>query len=173
MKKLFLLIILFSSFVFGQDLQYANHLNNLDYEQIKIVSDEIIAGFRGELKFIKSQNTKEGDITMIYYKSDITDKTIEEDLKFGYCNLCTEVVFKKYYNGSNRDLEITGQEQFNFVSVEGRYLDLYQWWIKHFAPTQTKESLLESKERYIQNYNPNVNIRFTKDGDIWEILNIR
>lgn len=172
MKKLLLLFVLISGFIFGQDLNYAESLNNLSVDQLRNVSQDILSGYRGVYKYNKTFVNYEGETVLVYYSSDIPESDVLADSKKQFCSLCTEFKFKKYIKNKNSDLEIKGFEAYKFVGVEGKYLDLYQWWIKHFASTETKESLLESNKRYVKSYKPSVNIRFTKTLDTWEISNI-
>ena len=172
MKRILLLFTLISGFVFSQDLKYAENLNNLSSDQLKDISEDIISGYSITQKYVKTITDEEGHSVLVYYSSDIPEKTIQADLKTNYCTLCTNIKFKKYYKNSNSDLGIKGNEVYKFVSVEGKYLDLYKWWIKHFAPKESKESLLNSNSRYLKSDTPNINLRFTKTLDIWEVMNI-
>lgn len=171
MRTMLFFFIFASGLNFAQTITFANSLNNLSKDQLKIISDDIISGYNYVYNYKKTIDYNDGEVSLIYYNSDIKEKDILEDLKSGFCSLCTEVKFKKYFKGENSDLEIKGNETYSFYSVEGKYLDLSTWWIKHFAPSESKESLLNNTtKRYIKT--PEINIRFTKNLDIWEIQNI-
>ena len=176
MKKLFLSLLFISSFVFGQeckcDPNFTKSLNELKEDQIKSFSDDIISGFEKEQKFINIISNQPDILKVIYYDSDISDKVVKNDIETGYCSLCTEVTFRRYFKGRNSDLNIKGVEYFNFVSIEGKYLDLFKWWQKHFYPNLSKEEILFSDNvHYVKINEPKINIRFTKTLDTWEIFN--
>ncbi|ROH98394.1 hypothetical protein EGI16_21400 [Chryseobacterium sp. G0240] len=176
MKKLFLFFILVSCSLFGQECkcepEFIKTINEMSKEQILHFSDEIISGFEKKQKYIKTISQEPNLIKIIYYENGIPDNIIATDLKDGYCSLCTELIFKKYYKGKNSDLNIIGQEFFSFVSAEGKYLDLYKWWQKKFYPNLSKEEILNnSKTHYIKLPDIRLDLRFVKNLDTWEIQN--
>ncbi|HCM34138.1 hypothetical protein [Chryseobacterium sp.] len=176
MKKFFLFFILLSGLVFGQeckcDSNFIKYFNEIKEDKIKSFSDDIISGFEKEQKYIKILSNESGLLKVIYYDKDIPDTIVKNDIESGFCSLCTEVIFQKYFRGRNSDLNIKGEEYFNFISVEGKYLDLYKWWQKHFYPNLSKEEILfTDKTHYIKIDEPRINIRFTKTLDTWEIFN--
>ena len=176
MKKLLLFLLFISSFVFSQeckcDPQFIRGLNEMKKDQIKIFSDDLISGFEKKQKYIKILSNEPEILKVIYYDIDIPDDEIKNDIESGYCSLCTEVTFKRYFKGRNSDLNIKGEEFFNFVSVEGKYLDLYKWWQNHLYPNLSKEEILfTDKVHYLKIPESKIDIRFTKTLDTWEITN--
>lgn len=173
MKKL-LFFLLLPMLVFSQDMQYAASLNNLTKEQVREVSDDIMSTFSVPQKYYASTKNDQGNYFAIYYPVDLPDRIIKEDFTNGICNLCNSVEFGKYMKGSNADLGIAGTETYKLQHISGKYLDLFGWWQKHFAPTSTKEKLLEKDRdlRYIEDRTKDINIRFVNNFDSWEIRNI-
>ncbi len=172
MKKL-LLLLLFPALVFSQELQYAEFINNLTKNQVRQISDDIMSFYTVPQKYYASTKNRERQYFIVYYPADLPEDMIKEDLQNGQCNLCNAVEFRKYVKGGNNDLGIEGVEVFQFKQVSGKYLDLVGWWQKHFAPKSTKESLLDKdiSLRYIEDRNKNINLRFVKNFDEWEIKN--
>lgn len=176
MKELLLFLFFISSFVFSQeckcDPKFIRGLNEMKEDQVKSFSDDIISGFEKKQKFVKIIENEPNLLQVVYYDEDIPDNVIEKDIENGYCSLCTEVNFKRYYKGRNSDLNIKGEEFLNFVSVEGKYLDLYKWWQSHLYPTLSKEEILfTDKIHYLKIPESRIDIRFTKNLDTWEIIN--
>lgn len=176
MKKIILLFF-FPTVFFSQEINFVQRINSLDSIQIKVVADEIMSGFRNQPQFYIESNTKlNGHKQLIYYDRSLSQKEIENDWKsYGIgCQLCKMVEFNFYFENSNKDLEIKGRKKFYLAYFSGPYLDLFPWWSKHFAPEITKEDLIEKEhaKRYIEDRSKNINIRFVKNLDEWEIRNI-
>lgn len=171
MKKLLLLLLPILGF--SQDLQYAAKLNELDKSDLQTVANDITSGFDPPVKMYEQYVNYSNDLVFTYYRIDLPQDVIAKDSKLTYCKLCTEVVFDQYMKGSNSDLQIKGEEKFSFKYVSGKYLDLYPWWEKHFAPGISKEDLIDKNHnnRYIKNYKPDIDLRFTKQMDNWDIRN--
>lgn len=172
--KLKLFFVLLGSFVLGQNLEYVQKMNNLSsVVEAKTISDDIANGFVSKQKYYARYTDFEGNLVFLYYRADLPDDIIKEDAEKQFCQLCTKYTFKKFYKDANKDLGIKGTETYKFLTVSGKYLDLYTWWEKHFANGVTKEDLIEKKHnyRYIQDTSKGVNIRFVKNMDEWEIRN--
>lgn len=173
MKKL-LLFLLLPLLSFSQDMSYAESLNNLSWKQTKEVADDIVSTFTVPMKYYAKYTNYENNEVLMYYPTDLPERTIKEDAEEPYCKLCTQFVFEKFFKGANRDLEIEGTETYNFYYTSAKYLDLFPWWEKHFAKGVLKENLIdkEHEKRYVEDRAKRINIRFVKNTDVWEIRNL-
>lgn len=175
MKRI--LFLLLPALWFSQDLKYAEQWNELDTLKAKEIANEIMS-FRKQpvTLFRKVINEDDRVVRYIYYPNNLSKKEIQEDWKsWGYsCQQCETVDFRYYFRGRDNDLEIPGIFTLNFSYVSGSYLELYPWWEKHFAPGISKEDLIDKKhnDRYIRSYKPDIDIRFTKQLDSWDIKNV-
>lgn len=177
MKTIYLLIVLAGSALFAQDLEYAAKLNSIDLDDLKPMATEIIGSLRGEWEPASFYEDPDAStLTVLFYPSDTTKEIREKDLKEWkqHCQLCSRLEFRAYHEGANSDLEIAGTKKYKFYKITGKYLDLFPWWEKHFATGISAEDLLDEKsaKRYIKNSNPDINIRFFKQQDEWQILNL-
>lgn len=145
MKKLFIIFLLFFSSVnFAQDLDFAQKLNKIDSSDLKSVATEIISSFRGDFKPKASFEVQYGHI-VLFYPAGLTEEQVNNDLKRKqHCELCHKLYFQSYYEGRNEALEIPGQIFYRFSEVKGKYLDLFPFWEKYFAPGSTPEKTVES-----------------------------
>lgn len=175
MKTLYLLIALAGSALFSQNLEYAAKINSIDLDDLKPTATEIIGSLRGEWEPASFyEDTEASTLTVLFYSADIATDAREKDLKEWQqlCQLCSRLVFRTYYEGANSDLEIQGTKKYKFYKITGKYLDLFPWWEKHFAPGSTPESLVEKNDgkRYIDKNG--INIRFVEDQGDWVIINL-
>src|SRR5690606_6655799 len=175
MKTIYLLIVLAGSALFAQDLEYAAKLNSIDLDDLKPMATEIIGSLRGEWEPASFYEDPDAStLTVLFYPSDTTKEIREKDLKEWkqHCQLCSRLEFRAYHEGANSDLEIAGTKKYKFYKITGKYLDLFPWWEKHFAPGSTPESLVEKNDgkRYIDKNG--INIRFVEDLGDRVIINL-
>ena len=172
MKKL-LLFLLLPCLCFAQDMAYAESLNNLTWKQTQEVADDISSTFTVSIKYYGKYNDNQDMEVLMYYPSDLPERIIKEDAEKPYCELCTEFKFRKIHIGANSDLGIDGTLVYSLNYTSGKYLDLYAWWEKHFAPGISKADLIEDKsgKRYIEDRSKRINLRFTKQLNKWDIRN--
>lgn len=173
MKRLLLLLL--PTIAFSQNLDYARSLNSIRPAEIKTIADDIASTFSVPMQFYGTYKTIGNEQVLMYYPADLPERVIKEDAEKPSCELCTEFYFDGFDDGANKDLGVAGTKMYSFSHVYAKYLDLFPWWQKNFAPGVSKEDLLdkESDKRYIQKSNPNINIRFTKQMDDWEVRNYR
>lgn len=158
----------------SQDIEFVTTLNKIDSVDVFSVTEEIFAEWRDDYH-ITGQIEKGYDRTVILHKKDLPKDVVLKDInEWGqHCQLCETVKFKIYYAGSNKDLEIKGKKTYYLYSISGPFLDLAGWWRKHFAQGKTDEEILESYNlRVVQDRTKRVDIRLSRSGDEWQILNV-
>lgn len=175
MKNLFILaLFILAALANAQDLDFAQKLNRIDSADVFSVTEEIFSEWRNEYR-ISGHVENQHERIVILHKKDLPKDVVLKDInEWGqHCQLCETVKFKIYYAGSDLDLEIKGNKTYYLYSISGSFLDLVGWWRKHFAQDKTDKEILDSYNlRSVQDRTKRVDIRFSRSGDEWQIINV-
>ncbi|MDM1513573.1 hypothetical protein [Myroides odoratimimus] len=132
------------------NLDYIKYIRNLSKEDTEDVVKEMLSLMREDYGILTSKLYTRGNDTQgavltyfIMKKSDI-DKLILEgkDLSTSTSSALFKIYFKRWFEGENKALEITGIEKYSFEKVTFNYLDLFPYWKKRFVLNATEENVV-------------------------------
>lgn len=185
MKKLllFIAIIGLSISSYAQDATKLKLANNCDANFARQFSDEIAKSFRTKYVFfdelIYLGGTKS---TLIYVPENATDeqkKSLKAHMLYSERmsnfesegNLCVNFTINKI--GENKDLEITGVKKYQFEFVNGKFLDLFNFWKQNVDPVANTELISSKGISAIRKNELGFWYNFAKrpNSDIWYIKN--
>lgn len=167
MKKIIITAILIvTSIINAQDVQYIKALDSLSNETAKEFSDQIIANSKTKFEFLRideTTNKTENFYVVLYIPIDAVNK--ERKAKpFFQCDECLKVKFYIDQAGENIELDKKGIRTLRFNEVTGKYLDLFPVWEKLFKPGLNVEKTIEDyNSRVLKMKEPRIEYRFDKN----------
>jgi hypothetical protein len=156
MKNLiFLIALLITSFIQAQFKP--EQLKALTQDQANDFAKEIATNAKTQWAFVEAKENTKGDYYVASYGSG--EKTFK-------------IIFKVYFEGQNKALEIPGIKTYRFYEVRGSYLDLFPTWQKVFRPDATLEKTVDDiNSQELINRPAHINFKLKGSDDQWHITN--
>lgn len=167
MKKT-LLLLLFSVFAFGQNVETLKQFNGSDSTFTKIFVSEILPNHQ-----ILRKTEKLGNLNFVLIPVDATEKDRFDYDRGNHCKKCVSIEFKKFSKGGNSDLNILGVTYYKLDQVTGDFLSIFPYWQKNIEPSATTEKTYEKYPLYsYKNSEEKINLVFRRtDSGTWILRN--
>lgn len=177
MKKIIVLSTLLVAIIMNaQNMEYAKSLNSIDPDNLMSLAQEIMSDFKDEFEVIGYKDRQYDRVRVVVGISTIIPKESREKYfqENGiYCDLCQRIEFKWRNVGEDLDFGIKGEKKYHLYKISGKFLNLSNWWQKHFAPNKTLEQIRDTyNDRAINSINDGVNIRLQRSGGDWTVTNL-
>lgn len=158
--------MLLSSFCFGQiNIQ---KMCSYNYDEAKQFADSLALSANHSFEFFKLK-VNDRSIKFYYCPSEISDKEIEKKINNLEPLETITVLFEIYQKGENKDLEIEGKKTYRFVSAEGKFLNLFPFWKKHFVPQANEQNYKDYQMREYKKEGMLVKFDDIDDNGYWYI----
>ncbi|MDN3675723.1 hypothetical protein QWY99_22065 [Flavobacterium branchiarum] len=184
MKKLLVLASLLICFCMrAQNTELLHKMDNCDLDAATEFADAIANSFRVKYERLDSRYSKRGDVySIIYLPASMMPKNkeaIKDAIEKSYsrefeCDSCLSVHYNVINEGENKDLEIKGTKKYHFTFTRGKFLDLFNFWVKYVNPNAIASEVSNKgidSQRDFKNNQYWYNFATSKDSGKWYIKN--
>lgn len=126
--------------------------------EAKAIADTVAKGYRLPYKWYKTDSLRDSEIVMVCYKNQNNP-----DDKM-------QVVFSRFMEGANKELEIPGTPAYYLKFFNGKFLDLFPFY-KRFVPAATAEQTSQqwNNKTLVDTEKGKREVRLHSEDDHWEI----